>query len=738
MAIAATAAAWAVLPAGAARADNTARSWAAAGSGTWSTAANWTPAGVPGNGDSVEIAAPASGTRTVTYDDAAPAVTLSSLLLDGANGNGTFPPPSAETLAVASGTLTVTTGEIGRGTRGTVAQSGGTVTFGTAGGTASYDALNLGYGDDYGLGVYQLSGGSLTVNGQELVGEDSAGLFNQSGGTHAVTGQVTVSGSPLPGAFTQAGGLTTAAAVELTATAYNTSIPAALTVAGTAQLNVSGGLVVDRSSTPTPNPPGTITIAGSASVTAASIAAQPGSLNWSGGSIRLTGSGAVAIDAAPAGGAGYLAQTVAIGPTQSLNVNGTGGELVGRYGAGHLVQTGGTNNAYSVTLGVYNGGSGAYDLSGGTLAASSMAVGSLGAGTLNQTGGTNNTSAVTVGGSPAGAYNLSGGTASFLTSLTVNATGRFTQTAGTLAVQGTVTVNGGTFVQTGGTFRGPSKFYALGPTTLGGSQQWVGGSALDVDDGGPLTVNADLGTVAAPTVSLDVSDARATLTTTQHLVGVSVDPLGTLVLTNPTAILVAQLVTLSPSGAGVDTGTLDLGGFLDDTRDPIATLSRAAAQGFAGGRWTGPGGIVSTAAAADTRHLTGVGVIPNTVGATVLYTTFDGQPVAASDVLARPTYYGDTNLDGVVNAADYARIDAGFVGHLTGWVNGDFNYDGVVDGSDYALMDNAFDHQAGGFASPTAAVAAAVPEPTAIAALVGLAAATTLRRRTSGLHGRPS
>ena len=53
------------------------------------------------------------------------------------------------------------------------------------------------------------------------------------------------------------------------------------------------------------------------------------------------------------------------------------------------------------------------------------------------------------------------------------------------------------------------------------------------------------------------------------------------------------------------------------------------------------------------------------------------------------TYFGDANLDGVVNASDYTLIDNGFNSQtsgplLTGWFNGDFNYDGVVNGDDYA------------------------------------------------------
>ncbi len=91
------------------------------------------------------------------------------------------------------------------------------------------------------------------------------------------------------------------------------------------------------------------------------------------------------------------------------------------------------------------------------------------------------------------------------------------------------------------------------------------------------------------------------------------------------------------------------------------------------------------------------------------------------------TYFGDANLDGVVNASDYTLIDNGFNSQttgplLTGWFNGDFNYDGVINGDDYALIDNAFNTQGGislasSSAGPAEMIAtdtaqvASVPEP---------------------------
>jgi hypothetical protein len=98
-------------------------------------------------------------------------------------------------------------------------------------------------------------------------------------------------------------------------------------------------------------------------------------------------------------------------------------------------------------------------------------------------------------------------------------------------------------------------------------------------------------------------------------------------------------------------------------------------------------------------------------------------------VLVKYTYYGDANLDGIVNGADYQQIDNGFGMHLTGRSNGDFNYDGVVDGSDYSLIDNTYNQLSASGASPLAIIAnpsdltdspsatSAVPEPGAISLL---------------------
>jgi fibronectin-binding autotransporter adhesin len=193
------------------------------------------------------------------------------------------------------------------------------------------------------------------------------------------------------------------------------------------------------------------------------------------------------------------------------------------------------------------------------------------------------------------------------------------------------------------------------------------------------------------------------------------------------------------------TATLDVGSTdLDVQNGSLGTITNMVQQGYSNGTWQGSGGITSSAAAADSTHLTALGVIQNTVdGSTPLYGSgtalglFDGTSPAATNVLIKETYYGDTDLNGVVDGTDYSRIDNGALNHLTGWFNGDFNYDGVIDGSDYTLIDNAYNQQGASLAAAVATAQVAtsnegssVPEPASIA-LLGISAIGLLGRRRS-------
>lgn len=111
-------------------------------------------------------------------------------------------------------------------------------------------------------------------------------------------------------------------------------------------------------------------------------------------------------------------------------------------------------------------------------------------------------------------------------------------------------------------------------------------------------------------------------------------------------------------------------------------------------------------------------------------------------LLVRTTYFGDANLDGKVNADDFARIDRGFAKHLTNWSDGDFNYDGQVSAADYLLIDRVYfqqgaplsaeflaDREARFGAGYVSELLASVPEPAWLVGMMGMLVAGTRPRR---------
>jgi autotransporter-associated beta strand protein len=292
-----------------------------------------------------------------------------------------------------------------------------------------------------------------------------------------------------------------------------------------------------------------------------------------------------------------------------------------------------------------------------------------------------------------------------------------------------------------------------------------GGSIKDVDTvgnsgaGGILSFNK-------------VGSGTQTLTGSNTYSGPTTVSAGTLAITNPAALSPGTTLTISPGATfalaqGTSTyalvvnsitnnGAIDVesnaaifnGGIYN-----IAGVTAQVAAAYNKGAWNGSnpttGVITSSTAASDTRHLTTLGVIVNDTtgtagGGSAITNNLDGSSTNDGDILVKYTYYGDTDLSGVVDGSDYSRIDNAFLNNknssnvaLTGWYNGDFNYDGVINGSDYTLIDNAFNSQgaslAAEIASPTAQLAAsaplpALPEPASLG-LIGIYAIGLLGRR---------
>jgi hypothetical protein len=136
-------------------------------------------------------------------------------------------------------------------------------------------------------------------------------------------------------------------------------------------------------------------------------------------------------------------------------------------------------------------------------------------------------------------------------------------------------------------------------------------------------------------------------------------------------------------------------------------------------KWNGPviTGINSPPSGLDPRLLTAIGAMINDNGAgSPIYTTFppgatNGTATSINDILVRTTYFGDANLDGLVDGVDFALLNNGYANGLSGWSNGDFSYGSVIDGVDFALLNNAYGNLGGNGVTTPVPVPAPVADP---------------------------
>jgi fibronectin-binding autotransporter adhesin len=455
--------------------------------------------------------------------------------------------------------------------------------------------------------------------------------------------------------------------------------------------------------------------------------------------------------------------------TYSLTASGTGSKTI----SGNITGTGGiTLTSGSLTLAGSNHFTGGTTIAGGNLlVTNSMALGtgavvSSNAGTSNGTlqlaGGITLTNAITKlasrydpAATPTGAAqieNISG--SNTLTSpLSISSAGGsgilIESDSGTLTLSGGITGN-----LSGSSYIRPVYFYGAGNGVVTGTIANgvpLNGISITKEGAGSWTFAAadtytGATTIEGGTLVFAAPGALPAFT------GLSIAAGATAVAaTHPTKtagaaknnLFVSSLTIAGSTGAW--TGKLDLvNNDLVVQNGNLAQITNQVAQGFAGGFWDGTGGIISTSASEDSTHLTTLGVIQNSVNGAMLYSSsnpFDGANAsAATDILIKSTYYGDTNLDGEVDGSDYSRIDNAYLADqtnptaYTGWGNGDFNYDGIINGSDYTLIDNAFNTQGADIASalaiPTVQIndTSQVPEPTMLT-LIGMAGIGLLGRR---------
>jgi len=241
---------------------------------------------------------------------------------------------------------------------------------------------------------------------------------------------------------------------------------------------------------------------------------------------------------------------------------------------------------------------------------------------------------------------------------------------------------------------------------------------ISVASGGTLNLTGTW-TSNNPTDTLTKSGAGVVNMHNLSIAGLNITG-GTLALTADSGTAGTSLIsggTLSISGGGAldindhgmvieyGSGTSPAGdlSFAHTARSYPANSIQAYAQtGINGLNWNGPG-IMSSVAENDPNGLTAVGVADENDLGNVYpadYTvagggtgTWMGQPINdTNNVLVRMTYYGDGNLDGVVNRLDVTALSQGYSGlaGYVGWSDGDYNYDGQINKNDVSLLAQSY------------------------------------------------
>jgi hypothetical protein len=543
-------------------------------------------------------------------------VTVSNVVLVGESGNGILNQSAGTASFVglhlgenggATGAYNLSNGAslsviapalIGNGGQGTFTQTGGQATFsigltlgaslggaGTVsllGGTlsAGNGTITLNSGSRFNLGPVAVgslafnsfiqTGGEFLASGDEAVGFTNRATYTQIGGVHTAAANLLLAANPASGGtYALGNGLLLANNIFIGGSSISSG--------GTGRLIASTGAIVTvTNNIKVWNAASALVISGgTVNLTGLDLGGVPSRLQFTSGTLHVTGGGGFSIDPASAFG-----PSLTLGANQTLNVDFN--EFVGSTGAGTLSITGGSNHISNpgattpagLLLGFQSGASGSGSLSAGNLSVDyEEYVGYDGTATFTQSGGTNSARFLTLGwNTGAGTYTLSGGVLSTTNGSTFvgytagdgafNHTGGthsaghlyvgyFAAASGTYAMSNAAVLNvttdeqigafgAGTFNQTGGTH------------TLGGSMY------LGVYAGGGGTLNLSGGNLLMPAGTLyagfggngvfNLTDGRAVVGNV--MLGASGGGAGTVSLSNSLGnpMLVASTITV-PAGS---------------------------------------------------------------------------------------------------------------------------------------------------------------------------------------------
>jgi hypothetical protein len=231
-----------------------------------------------------------------------------------------------------------------------------------------------------------------------------------------------------------------------------------------------------------------------------------------------------------------------------------------------------------------------------------------------------------------------------------------------------------------------------------GWMRWlnVGAARFLSVDGGVARHDTNLGIGGQNLTVIGHNDAEIDFATSQSLTGITLIDTSRIHLTSsgPQVLRVGNLnlgpdstIDLATHSMIVQSTAAARAGILANTRSWIRS-------GRNHGAWNGSG-ITSSAAADDPTRNTGLAAIVNDRGdGSVVRGELGGMIPDANCILITWTYNGDGDLNGLLNADDYAIIDAAIGGGgATDYSTGDFDYSDTTNSDDYFLIDKAYSGQ---------------------------------------------
>lgn len=259
-------------------------------------------------------------------------------------------------------------------------------------------------------------------------------------------------------------------------------------------------------------------------------------------------------------------------------------------------------------------------------------------------------------------------------------------------------------------------------------------SAVTIAAGGTLDVNGitqQIASLNGPTGSavalgagqLIVSSASGTSTFSGVISGTG----GSLVKSGAS--------TLTLNGANTYTGaTTVMGGTLvvNNAADDVLLTGAGGANILSGGRLIFD---YSAGSAPDVRTALQSGYAGNWLSGQIRSTTATSliglgyRDIGASQILVKPAYYGDADLDGAVSSLDFTAFAAGY-GSGASWALGDFNYDDTVNTEDFNYLAGNFGATLPAPSLGDAGLGSMIPEPATLGLLV-IPVCFTRRRRSS-------